>query len=281
MEALVAMVTDRPYVVAFLAAFLLVSGAERGGRRTLFWLVSGTFIGWLAEFSSVHNGVPFGFYTYHQANFPRELWLAGIPLFASLSFAFLTYFGFSIATTFLSPLRWEGSDLQRVSNRRVATSLRVLLLAAAITTWADMVTDPVALLGKYWFLGDLYAYHAAGVQFDVPLSNYAGWFVTSLCIVFLNQRFDSWLGRREARPPRGLHLPCKPLWSVGSWVGNCIFMLGVIVVLLSSGRVPDSVPLREILASNLILTMLFVTFAIVMIRRGLQRSQPASGEAVQ
>ena len=263
------MLTDRPYVVAFLAAFFVISGAERGWRRTLFWLASGTFLGWLMEFSSLRTGFPFGSYTYHEENFPDELWIGGVPLFASLSFAFLTYFGYSMARTFLSPLRLQGADIQREAQPRMDGSFRMLLLAALITTWADTVIDPVAHLGKYWFLGDLYAYQGNGVHFDVPLSNYAGWLFTSLGIVFVNQRFDAWLRAREAAAPRGFHLPFKPLWAVGSLLGNSAFIVGVTVYLLASDRVPSTVPLGEVLASGVVLSGLFTVFAAVMIGRGL------------
>ena len=121
MDALTAMLTERPYVLAFLAAFLVISSAERGMRRTLFWLASGTFLGWLMEFSSIRTGFPFGSYTYHEANFPDELWLGGVPFFASLSFAFLTYFGYSIARTFLSVLERRGNWPRR-SRRRIRVS---------------------------------------------------------------------------------------------------------------------------------------------------------------
>lgn len=265
------MLTERPYVVAFLAAFLVISGAERGGLRTLFWLASGTFLGWLMEFSSVRTGFPFGSYSYHEESFPQEFWIGGVPLFASLSFAFLTYFGYSVACTFLSPLERQGSDIQREADPRVDGSFRVLLLAALITTWADTVIDPVAHLGEYWFLGDLYAYQEDGFHFDVPLSNYAGWLFTSLCIVFVNQRFGGWLRSREAAPPRGFHLPFKPLWALGSLLGNFAFMLGVTVYLLTSDGVPSTVPVGQILASGMALSGLFAVFVAVMIRRGLAR----------
>src|SRR3990172_3090187 len=78
-------------------------------------------------------------------------------------------------------------------DRRADGSIAVLALAALVTTWPDTVTDPVAHLGKYWFLGDLYKYHARGVHFDVPLTNYGGWIFASLVIVFVNQRFDGLL----------------------------------------------------------------------------------------
>jgi putative membrane protein len=272
-DALIAMLTDRPYVVAFLVAFLVIAWAERGGRRTLFWLASGTVLGWLAEFSSVRTGFPFGFYSYHPAKFPRELWLGEIPVFASLSFAFLSYFGYSAACAFLSPLERRGFDIRRVADPGVDESFRVLLLAALITTWADTVTDPVAHLGRFWFLGDLYAYRESGFHFHVPLSNYAGWLFTSSCIVFVNQRFDAWLRRRETAPQlRGFRLPFEPLWAVGSLLGNFVFMLAVTAHLIISGSVPPAVPLRAILASGIALSALFVVFAAVMIRRGLARS---------
>jgi putative membrane protein len=82
------MFTERWYVLAFLASFVVICWAERGWQRTLLWLVSGTCIGWLMEFSSTHNGFPFGDYSYHEWNFPDELFAGGVPIFASLSFAF-------------------------------------------------------------------------------------------------------------------------------------------------------------------------------------------------
>lgn len=271
MDALTAMLTERPYVLAFLAAFLVISSAERGWRRTFFWLVSGTFLGWLMEFSSIRTGFPFGSYTYHEGNFPDELWLGGVPFFASLSFAFLTYFGYSIARTLLSVLEWRGNDIQRRSNPRLDGSLRVLLLAALITTWIDTIIDPVSHLGEYWFLGDLYTYQGDGLHFDVPMSNYAGWFFTTAVIVFVNQLFDQWLRSRSAAEPQGFHLRFKPFWAVGSFLGNCAFMLGVTIYLIASDGVPSTVPAVQILASGLVLTGLFAAFAAAMIWRGLAR----------
>jgi uncharacterized membrane protein len=270
MDALLAMFRERPYVVAFLATFVVIAWSERGWPRMLFWLASGTFLGWLVEFSSTRNGFPFGHYAYHQSNFPDELFIAGIPFFASLSFAFLTYFGYSAACAFLSPLERRGADIQR-PDQRVDGSIAVLALAALITTWADTVTDPVAHLGKYWFLGDLYKYHARGVHFDVPLTNYAGWIFASLCIVFANQRFDAFLRARESTPARGFPLPAQPLWALGGLLGNLAFIIGVTVYLLASDRVPSAEPVGAILASGLALSVAFAAFSTLMLRRGLAR----------
>jgi uncharacterized membrane protein len=271
MDAVIAMFRERPYVIAFLVSFLVIAWSERGWQRTLLWLANGTFIGWAVEFSSTHNGFPFGHYAYHESNFPDELFIGGIPFFASLSFAFLTYFGYSAACTMLSPLARRGRDIVRL-DRRADGSLRVLALAALLTTWADTVTDPVAHLGKHWFLGDLYAYHARGIHFDVPLTNYAGWLFTSLVIVFVNQRFD---GRLRARSiaARGFALPLQPLWAIGSLIGNLAFIISISAYLLAADRAPGE-PLGAVLASGVALSVAFVAFASLMVWRGL-RSTPS------
>jgi len=268
MNELTAMLTERPYVVAFLVTFLVISTAERGWLRTLVWLVSGTFLGWLMEFSSIRTGFPFGSYSYNEGNFPDEAWIGGVPLFASLSFAFLTYFGFSVACTLLSPLERRAGDVQRATNPAIDNSVRVLALAAIVTTWVDTVIDPVSHLGEYWFLGDLYAYQGNGVHFDVPLTNYAGWIFTSAAIVFVNQRIDGWL-RLRGRPAGCFPLPYKPLWALGAYLGNFAFMLALTGYLMASGDVPSSVPLGGILASGLALSGAFVAFAAMMIGRGM------------
>ena len=93
-----------------------------------------------------------------------------------------------------------------------------------------------------------------------------------------NQRFDQWLRSRRAPEPHGYHLPLKPFWAVGSFLGSCAFMLGVTIYLIASDGVPSTVPAGQILASGLVLTGLFAAFAAAMIWRGLAhdtRSEPA------
>jgi putative membrane protein len=221
-------------------------------------------LGWLMEFSSTRTGFPFGAYTYHESLFPDELWIGGVPVFASLSFAFLTYFGYSLASTLLSRLERRGGDVRRVDDPRVATSLQVLALAAVITTWADTVIDPVTHLGRYWFLGDLYSYDGGGIHFDVPLSNYGGWLFTCLLVVFVNQRADAWLGDRGI-PAKGFHLPARPFWALGSILGDFGFMLGVTVYLMTASGVPATVPVGGILASGLVLSAVFTIAVLAVI----------------
>ncbi len=275
MEQLTSFITERPYVLAFLASFLVISTAERGWLRTVFWLASGTFLGWLMEFSSVRTGFPFGAYSYHEENFPDELFIGGVPVFASLSFAFMTYFGYSVACTFLSPLDNRGAAIERRAGTAIELSWQALLLAAVITTWVDTVIDPVSLLGEHWFLGDLYAYEDDGIHFGVPLANYAGWLFTSALIVFVNQRLDAWLRGRERARVRGFHLPYKPLWALGAVLGNFAFMLSITMYLVTSDDVPSSASAGEVLLSGALLSGAFVVFAAVMLGRALAKGAVA------
>ena len=271
MEALAAMFSHRPYVIAFLAAFAVLVWAERGPLRAMLWLVSGTFLGWLSEFCSVSTGFPFGHYAYHKEQFVAEIWIGPVPLFASLSFAFMSYFSFSAARRLLAP--WAGAGL-RLSTRHVETldaAPRTALLAAVIGTWMDTVIDPMTLVGQYWFLGDLYHYDPPGSHFGVPLTNYGGWLITIGAIAFANQMLDRLLVRSGITLSRGPALPLEPFWGIACCVGVFGFMLAVNIVLLANRTAPPSVPLDRILMSGLALSGLFVAFVVMMIRRGLQR----------
>jgi putative membrane protein len=272
MEPLLNTVAHRPYVVAVVIVFWILAPLELGGRRALFWFVSGTLLGWFFEFASTRTGFPFGHYAYHGHLFPDELWIGGVPPFASVSFASLTYFGYSGATTLLAPLRRHGGDVIAYATPALRRSGRVLLLATLIPTWLDTVVDPVTHLGRYWMLGDIYHYETPGLHFDVPFVNYLGWLVTCCTIVFVNQRADRRLTpARQSMPPRN-RLPFQPFWSLGTVVSNMIFMLVVTVQLMRTPAVPPTTPLAAMLLSGTLLTAGFVLLCAVMIRRGFTRS---------
>jgi putative membrane protein len=275
MDELTSMFTERWYVLAFLASFVVIAAAERGWVRMLVWLATGTFLGWLMEFSSTRSGFPFGDYSYHDKLFPDELFIAGVPLFASLSFAFLTYFGYSAACTLLSRLERRGGDVVRIDNEALFGSARVLALAAMITTWMDVVIDPVALLGRYWLLGDVYHYHSDGAHFGVPWTNYAGWIFTAALVVLVNQRISALLDGGGV-PARGFPLPMKPLWALGTVIGNFAFMIVVTLYLMGADGVPDSEPIASILISGLLFSASFIVFAGAMIGRSASRHEPSA-----
>lgn len=222
--------THRPYVTAFLLAFLLLSWLEQGKLRTLIWLVTGYLIALAAEWGSIRYGIPFGHYTYHYDALERDLVIAGVPFFDSVSFAFLSYASFSFAQFFLSPLWRRGLNVQRVTPRNLRNSGAVLFVGAFMMTVLDLITDPATHLGAHWFLGNIYYYPDPGWHFDITLANYAGWFIVGWAIIFVNQRIDAWLANREVRRDKPVRLPYTPgkaLLAPLIWFSVAGFMLAV------------------------------------------------------
>ncbi len=220
----------RPYVTAFLLGFLALSWFEQGRLRTAIWLVTGYLVAFAAEWGSINYGIPFGSYTYHYDSLENDLVIAGVPFFDSLSFAFLSYVSFSFAQFFLSPLWRSGFNVQRVTPRNLRNSGAVLFVGAFFMTLLDTLTDPVAHLGKHWFLGDIYHYPDPGAHFNVTFANYAGWFVVGWAIIFINQRVDALLARRELlrdNAPVLRNVPAKGLFAPLFWFGIAGFVLSV------------------------------------------------------
>jgi putative membrane protein len=189
----------RPYVFAFLLAFLWISGRDLGWRRSVVWLWLGFGVALAAEYVSTRVGFPFGLYAYMGSTRGRELFLSNVPFFDPLSFPFLAYASWCVA--------------RRARGR--SRGLAAVLLSGALMMLLDVVIDPLAVRGERWFLGQLFSYPAGGVYFGVPFSNFAGWWLVGSVIVGAFLRFD-----REERG-RG------PVAGVGLYYGVLAFNLAL------------------------------------------------------
>src|SRR3972149_2063346 len=87
----------RPYVFAFLLVHLLGASALLGWGRTAAFTLITWGVALLAEHSSIRTGIPFGWYYYIPGTADRELWIAGVPFFDSLSFSFLLVGSYGLA----------------------------------------------------------------------------------------------------------------------------------------------------------------------------------------
>lgn len=170
MEILVTTFIKRPYVFMFLAAFLFLSIRHQGLVKTLIWLFVGYIIAFVSEYSSIHNGFPYGEYHYIYENLRGEWIFAGVPVWDSVSYSFMSYAGYA-AAVFAAPH---------------AKLWKLALSGALLTLLLDIITDPVAKLGKQWFLGDIYYYAKEGAYFGIPFTNFAGWYLVALTIIGTN-----------------------------------------------------------------------------------------------
>jgi putative membrane protein len=223
-------VTMRPYVFAFLAVYLLAAVLHLGWRTTLQFLVCGYLVAFLSEFSSINTGFPYGWYYYIDTTKTRELWIAGVPFFDSLSYVFLCYCSYATALWILSPLKGGGNDLIPLETRAIRRSFAALLLGSLLQTFLDIIIDPVSLQGSKWFLGQIYGYHQPGIHFGVPLANYGGWWLVSAAMILVLQRLDAMNQRKRTgdAPPAGIrNVPFKALLGPILYISVIVFNLSM------------------------------------------------------
>lgn len=206
----------RPYVFAFLLLHIWGASALLGWRRTASFTGITWGIALAAEHSSVRTGIPFGWYYYIPRTADRELWIAGVPFFDSLSFSFLLVASYGLAWFLLaggrpgcnfgfrisehpggtrlqeakSDIRHRTSEMSRLGFWPRPGRVRHLLLTSLLFTLIDVVIDPAALRGDRWFLGQIYGYPEPGLYFGVPLANFVGWGLVGLTATALYHRWE-------------------------------------------------------------------------------------------
>jgi uncharacterized membrane protein len=200
MHLLLSTIALRPYVFAFLAAFLFVAIVNFGLRATLLFTVLTYAVALACEWSSVHNGFPFGLYHYVEATRGREIFVLGVPAFDSLSFTFLAFASYTVALVLSTPLYRRGADVRLLDTWAIRRAPRVWLMAALFMVMIDLVVDPLAVLGDRWFLGKVFWYDPPGPHFGVPISNYLGWYFVAAITIAIFQWVDAALNRGSGRP---------------------------------------------------------------------------------
>lgn len=243
----------RPYVFVFFACYLFLAVTHMGWKRTALFSVLAFLVAFLCEWSSAvaATGFPFGLYYYINETSEKELWIAGVPFMDSLSFTFLSYVSWELATTLVGRLRASWRDVQVLNREQASRSWAAILLAPFLMMYLDIIIDPVALRGDRWFLGKIYYYPEGGSYFGITLANFFGWYF--VCFVIL--RVFVWLekpvfknrSRLEAgadEHPSGLRqYPYKALGAMGLYLGILGFnlfmtfwigerMLGVVGVII-------------------------------------------------
>jgi putative membrane protein len=167
-------VLSRWYAVAFVIGFFVAASTERGWRRALrFWLIA-SGVAFAFEYTSTHSGFPYGRYDYTGFTRGDELYVSNIPLFVPLSHAVLIWAGRAIAITGF-----------RARSRNL-----IPFLGALGAVLVDLVVDPVSLHGNEWFLGDLYRWGSAKGYLGVPLTNFLGWYLAALIVLWVDEALD-------------------------------------------------------------------------------------------
>jgi uncharacterized membrane protein len=227
MTELFTTIMHRPYVFAFLAAYLVLAWRFLGARRMLLWLVSGYAIAWLSEWSSIHNGFPYGTYRYVYEGMPGELMIAGVPFFDSLSYPFLIFASYATAAV----VRQSFSSVIGPTHARAEAQCGTICLGALFTMLLDMIVDPLATMGDKWFLGRIHEYAHPGWYFGVPMTNFGGWFLVAFAVIAFNvlcwRLFPQLFARTHDHAEVGPHDFWLPLFYVAIALFNLIITFSV------------------------------------------------------
>lgn len=226
-ELLLGTILLRPYVFLFLACYLTIATLNMGFLRAVLFTVLAYTIAFLSEYSSTHNGFPYGFYSYIDTTRDRELWIANVPFMDSLSYSFLAYVSYTLSLFLWCPLKKCGWDIQLAETNAIKHSWQVILTTGILMMMLDVVIDPVAFLGDRWFLGQIYTYKEQGDYFNIPLTNFAGWFAVGATILFCFTRIDAWLTRRGISHTGVREVYGKALWGPAVYFGVLAFNLAV------------------------------------------------------
>jgi len=220
-------VSMRPYVFAFFTAYLFAAVPYLGWKRVTIFTIIGYLTAFASEYASINSGFPYGWYHYIDTTSTRELWIAGVPFFDSVSYVFLSYCSYATALFTLSPLKSAGKHLYILETLKIRRSISVLLLGSLLQVYLDIIIDPVALQGNRWFLGKIYGYRVSGAHFGVPLSNYIGWWFVSALMIFTLQRIAVYGGITRSKPAGICCFPGKDLLPVLLYVSIIIFNIAI------------------------------------------------------
>jgi len=239
-------VAYRPYVFIFFACYLFLAITHIGWKRTALFTALAYLIAFLCEWSSAValTGFPFGLYYYINTTSEKELWIAGVPFMDSLSFTFLSYVSWELATMLTGRVQASWRDVQVLNGGQARRSWATALLAPFLMMYLDIIIDPVALRGDRWFLGKIYYYPDGGSYFGITLANFLGWYFVCFMIVRVFVWLEKLVFAKTKNPAASVRqYRYKALGSAGLYFGVLGFnlfmtfwigerMLGVVGVII-------------------------------------------------
>jgi uncharacterized membrane protein len=228
--------------------FALVDGSRHyGGRGILVFCAICVAVGNAIENIGIATGIPFGHYRFLDVMGPK---LFNVPILLGLAYVGMAYVSWTIARILVGGLS------PRVNGLRIVT---IPLVASCIMVAWDVAQDPV------WstFL-HAWVWYDSGPWFGVPLSNFAGWYVSVFLIYLL---FALYLKRA----------PSQRIASFSAWPAVAFYAIcagGNILQLLVRRPVAEAVdalgrpwPVSEILLASAMVSLFvmggFVALAAV------------------
>ena len=173
---------------------LLHCSRSLGFKKTLLFFSIALSFGLVSETLGAARGLIFGpyFYTYDKFFFGL------VPLYTPFGWAVGIYLAYALTNQFLSGLI---DEKPRLNVTRLNCAGLILILSAIgglVAMNLDMILDPVAVTaqppGWVWIAG--------GPYFNIPISNFVGWFFVTFFAVALFRSYEAfrsklWEGARS------------------------------------------------------------------------------------
>lgn len=214
------------FTAVSLFAFSLTHCVEtRGPLRSALMLFASFAIALTTEYLGSTYGLIFGRYDYTDNLGPKVL--GKVPVIIPIAWFMMLYPAWNATDLLIRRWAKRGSWLamRDLPASRIARPLAHIVMAAlAMTAW-DLSLDPRMVADGNWIWPD------GGAYFGIPLSNYAGWFITSALI------YGAWwlieaITLRSANASSALPEPTRasmrdarflPVWAyIVTWLGESV-----------------------------------------------------------
>ena len=180
-------------------AFVLVHGSKRYGWDNLFAFFTITFlISWSSEAASIAIGFPFGGFHYTELLGSK---IGAVPIAVPPAYFVAGYLAWTMSTLFLADL---GAGIERPN------LFLVPFIASFVMVMWDFCLDPIrSTIDGAWVWED------GGAYYGVPISNYAGWYLTVFVIFQVFALYLYRFSRNERVPQNRIYWYLVPTMYLG------------------------------------------------------------------
>lgn len=163
--------------IIFLSSFTFYHGSKTLGRDNIIVFVGiSVVITFVAEFLGTHYGLIFGHYYYTEN---LGLKVLDVPIEIPLTWFNILYLSYILSQILLLPF----FNFQRSSKIVIKILASSVLVGLFMVTW-DFINDPYMVsLGMWVWIQPAEFFNL--MLFDIPVSNFIGWFFTSALVIVL------------------------------------------------------------------------------------------------
>ena len=171
------------YWMHFAFTFVLLHSAfTLGNKKTALFFALSLFLGFFSEFLGVKYGLFFGHYYYSSPFF-----FDAVPLMTPISWAIIIYMCYGV-TNFI--MQCAGGEKPNLRDNWLRIFIMIIVLSSVDGLCAmnlDMIIDPIAVLPSV----AAWVWIGGGPYFDVPISNFIGWFMVVFVATFIFRFYES------------------------------------------------------------------------------------------